>query len=258
MGSWDGALYAANTAHHRAHDTAVLSVLDLRASDRVLDIGCGVGDLTVRVAGLVPDGEVVGLDPSPSLLATARAQHVAPNLRFVEGTAQRLTAAVAGPFDVVLSTAALHWVPAVDQPAVLRGVFDVLRPGGLLRVDMGGAGQIAAVLDVLDPESLARGGPVCPWFFPGPQAFRQLLETAGLEAQDVRLVRQRRAFPDGEALLGWLRSQVVQAYEPALPPTEVQGFQAAVERRALAELRRQDGSYDLDFVRLAVLARRPL
>src|SRR5947207_5178222 len=106
---WDGKAYAANTGHHRRYDTRFLATLPLRPADRVLDIGCGAGDLTATVAGLVPDGHVVGLEPQRSLLAEARTRAGA-NQSFVEGPAQGLAQAVAGQqFDVVFSQSVLHW-----------------------------------------------------------------------------------------------------------------------------------------------------
>ena len=72
LAPWDGALYAANTGHHRVYDALFLETLPLRPADTVLDLGCGSGDFTAIVAARVPDGTVVGLDPQPSLLAEAR------------------------------------------------------------------------------------------------------------------------------------------------------------------------------------------
>src|SRR4051812_6350078 len=80
--SWDGGLYAENTAHHRRYDDRFLATLPLAPADRVLDLGCGAGDLTAKVAALVPDGHVVGVDPQPSLLAEA-ATRAAANQSFV-------------------------------------------------------------------------------------------------------------------------------------------------------------------------------
>ena len=165
---------------------------------------------------------------------------------------------VDGPFDAVLSTAALHWVPGADHPAVLRQVRDLLRPGGVLRAEFGGAGQIAATRDLLDEESTRRGGATSPWYFPSAQEYRELVVAAGLDAQEVRLVEQRRSVPDATAVVGWLRSQVLIAYEPGLPPGALDDFRAAVERRAVTELVRPDGTYDQDYVRLYLRAVRPL
>ncbi|HEX2381627.1 MAG TPA: hypothetical protein VHI95_03250, partial [Acidimicrobiales bacterium] len=60
LASWNGGLYAANTEHHRRYDDDFLATLALRSVDRVLDVGCGSGDFTAKVAALVPEGHVVG------------------------------------------------------------------------------------------------------------------------------------------------------------------------------------------------------
>src|SRR5829696_8357412 len=87
--AWDATFYAANRAHHQAHDAAFLETLPVRPSDRVLDIGCGSGELTAIVASLVAQGSVVGLDGSASMIDAATA-HAQANQSFVLGPAQQL------------------------------------------------------------------------------------------------------------------------------------------------------------------------
>src|SRR5437588_159580 len=107
LAPWDGALYAANTGHHRRYDAEFLATITLRPTDRVLDVGCGSGDFTATLAGLVPDGEVVGLEPQPSLVAEAEARAGA-NQRFLTAPAQAIGSLVdAGTFDVALSRSAI-------------------------------------------------------------------------------------------------------------------------------------------------------
>jgi trans-aconitate methyltransferase len=254
---WDGALYAGNTAHHRAFDDAVLAGAGLGPGRDVLDIGCGVGDLTAHVADLVAPGSVLGVDAAPGMITEASAR-TRPGLSFRHRAAQELDS-VAEPasFDVVLSVACLHWVPGADHPGVLGSVRRALRPGGTFRAEFGGAGQIAAARAVLDEESARLGGPRGPWYFPDPDEYTALLTAAGLRLDrgHVRLVHQRRAVPDVDALTGWLRSQVLAAYLPHLPDDAARAeFTAAAERRCRETLRRSDGSYDQDYVRLDVLA----
>jgi trans-aconitate methyltransferase len=254
---WDGNAYAANTGHHRAQDDAFFASCPLRPADRVLDLGCGAGDFTRAVADRVPDGLVVGVDPQPSMLeeATARAS---ANQRFVCGTAQQLDAALGGeaPFDVVVSRAVLHWIPAADTPTVYRQVHDCLRPGGWFRFECGGAGNIAASLAIMDAESAERGGPRCPWHFAPAERALDTLEQAGFDVRAgfVRLVAQRRTFTRDE-VVGWLRSQVLLAYTETMAPDVAAAFTAAVERR-IDELRRWDGTFDQTWVRLDALVQR--
>jgi trans-aconitate 2-methyltransferase len=255
---WDASLYAANTAHHRRHDDDFLDGVRFRPGARVLDVGCGVGDLTARLAELTGGGEVLGVDADPDMVAIARSRAGSPLLRFEVCRAQELHRAVpAGSVDVVVSVACLHWVPAADHPAVLAGVRRALRPDGLFRAEFGGRGQIGAVHTLLDEESARHGGGGSVWFFPGVEDYAALLDAAGLDVRDgrLRLLRQRRALPDRAAFVGWLRSQVLVAYDASVPAGRLADFRAAAEERALAELRRADGSYDQDYVRLDLLAR---
>ena len=257
---WDGAAYAANTAHHRRYDDRFLGTLPLRPSDRVLDVGCGSGDLTATVAARVPDGHVVGLDPQPSQLVEAR-RRAGPNQSFVEAPAQRLADALSGEhFDVVLSQSVLHWIPWDDHPSVLRQCREVLRPGGALRIECGGGDNVREVVAFLDDIARSVAGPSAtsaPWTFAHAGAYLDLLLDVGFRVDEgfVRTEAQRRPF-DREGALGWLMSQVVQAYEADLTPEQRAPFRAAVESR-VDELRRPDGSYDAGFVRLDLLAFKP-
>ena len=123
---------------------------------------------------------------------------------------------------------------------------------------MGGRGQIAAAREMLDRLAAQSGGRAAPWCFPEPEAYASLLEDAGFAVQRCVLVRQRRSFPDPGAFEGWLRSQVLPAYLPSIPPAGRDAFAAAAVRTGVRELRRADSSYDQDYVRLDALAvRRP-
>jgi trans-aconitate 2-methyltransferase len=254
--TFDGTLYAANTAHHRAHDAEVLADVPLGAGVDVLDLGCGSGDFTARLVPLVsPGGRVVGVDVSPSQIEHAGAHHRGAD--FVVGRAQNLAELFPpASFDVVVSVATLHWVPRDDQPVVLDGVRSVLKDGGVVRIDMGGAGQIEATRAVLDEVSGGFRGPASPWYFPEPDEYVALLEAAGLTARRARLVSQRRPFADRAAFEGWLRSQVLPAYLPGIAPELRTPFEAACVAEGTARLRRADGSFDQDYVRLDVLAGR--
>lgn len=266
--TWDGAAYAANTGHHRAHDAWFLRHFPTRAGDRLLDVGCGSGDFTAIVARLVPDGHVVGVDPQPSMLAEA-GQLAGANQSFALGTAQAIATAIPDgtTFDAVYTRATLQWVPWAGHAGVIAQFAELTRPGGWVRVEMGGHGNIGRIVDVVEQISLAHGGGSAPWAFPDAAQYLDLFERAGLDATAdairagdqppgyVHTVAQRRPFTR-EALLGWLGSQCVEAFRAGLPGDAFDSFReetfAAVDR-----LRRADGTYDQTFVRLDALAYRP-
>lgn len=259
---WDGAAYAANTAHHRAFDADFLAAVPLRAGQRVLDLGCGSGDLTAHLAELVgPAGSVVGVDPQPSMLDEARGR-ARGNQSFVLAAVQELDRALGAgcdaSFDLVISRAVLHWVPAADQPGVYRSAARLVRPGGHVRVECGGVGNVANTVSLLDDVAAAFDGPASPWTFPDPAAALDWVEQAGLDATAdgcfMRCNGQRRPF-DEDSLRGWLHSQVLNAYEAGIEAEHHAAFRDAVDAR-LGELRRWDGTFDQTWVRLDLLARR--
>src|SRR5690606_32972475 len=102
--------------------------------ERILDLGCGDGALSARIAEA--GAQLVAVDSSDVLLAAARARGLDARLM----DAQSLT--FAGEFDAVFSNAALHWMP--DHDAVLAGVVRALRPGGRFVGEFGGHGNVAA------------------------------------------------------------------------------------------------------------------
>lgn len=254
------ATYADNNGHHRAFDALYLETMPLAADARILDVGCGPGNFTRVVADRIPGGHVVGLDPQPILLEQARAC-AGPNQSFVQGAAQQLGALLpeSGTFDIVMSRATLQWVPLADHPRILAESLRLLRPGGWFRLEMGGAGNIPAMVALLDQVSPSYGGRRSPWTFPDPGTYLELLEAAGFvvdraEGAYVRTMAQRRPF-DRAGLVRWLGSQCYQAFEDSIPPERHAAFRSEVERR-LDEVRRHDGTFDQTYVRLDALARK--
>lgn len=253
---WDGRHYADQHAHHRAFDAWFLAGWHLPADARVLDVGCGDGAFTRRVAELVGSGSVIGLDASESMLTEARAG-AGTNQSFVHGPAQDLDDLLGDepPLDVIISRAALHWVAESQHPGILAAMHRRLKPGGTLRLEFGGGDNVARMVATLDQISVGLGGPTAPWTFLEAGRYLGLVTAAGFSVDGgwVRTVAQRRSF-DRDSLAGWLTSQCLQAYTTSCDAAFAGAFEASVLSR-LDDLRADDGSYDQIFVRLDVLAR---
>jgi trans-aconitate 2-methyltransferase len=131
MADWDGAGYADISGLQRAMATASLADIVVADGERVLDVGCGDGYVTRMLASRVPHGSVLGVDPSPRMVATARsADDRLGNVSFVVG---EVTTMKFGPdFDLVVSFNALHWV--ADQETAYRNIAAALKPGGRVLV----------------------------------------------------------------------------------------------------------------------------
>ena len=253
--TWDGRAYAEAAGHHRALDDWFLDRHRPAPADRVVDVGCGSGEFTAQLATLVPSGSVLGVDPDPSMVEAARRRE-GRNITFVRGPAQELDAVVsAASVDLVVSRAALHWIPLADHPRCYEAVHSVLRPGGTFHAESGGAGNVSRFVAVLDSVAEALGSPPAATTFLDAATAFELLEEAGFAPgpDAVRTVAQRRPFTRDE-LLAMVRTQAVNGYR--LDEDQRDRFVADVARRA-DELRRADGTWDQTFVRLEVLVRRP-
>ncbi|MEJ2639925.1 MAG: class I SAM-dependent methyltransferase, partial [Desulfosarcinaceae bacterium] len=145
---WNATDYAENSSAQLAWAQELIDKLALRGDEALLDIGCGDGKISARIARALPQGRVHGIDLSADMIQLARRQFDGrshPNLRFQQMNAARIQ--LARGFDVAFSTAALHWVP--DHPAILKGVQACLIPGGRLLFLLGGCGNAAEVYDAL-------------------------------------------------------------------------------------------------------------
>jgi SAM-dependent methyltransferase len=253
---WHGGDYARHSGHHRAFDDWFLARHRPSGADVVVDLGCGSGEFSARLASMVPQGRVIGVDPDESMLSSA-AHHAAPNLEFRPGSAEALDEVVApSSVDAVVSRAMLHWLPLDRYLRCFEAVRTVLRPGGVLHSESAGAGNVAGIVALVDTVASEHGLPVLD-AFPDPGQVLELLETAGFEMADdgVRTVAQRRAFTR-EELVGMLRTQAAVALNLRAPSWVadrlVDEVVAGVDR-----LRRHDGTFDQTFVRLEILARSP-
>ena len=160
MADWNAGCYHDISSPQQKWGRNVLDRMPLAGHEHVLDVGCGTGRLTGEIAARVPDGRVVGVDVSPSMLATAaawlREQSPTTSLVLADATALPFRRA----FDAVFSGATFHWVH--DHAALFRSIITVLRPGGRLVAQCGGGPNLALLYARAD--ALIRQQRFAPYF----------------------------------------------------------------------------------------------
>lgn len=248
--AWDTAAYAAQGRFVADLAGAVVELLAPQPGEAILDLGCGDGALTERLAAM--GATLTGVDSSTAMLVAASRR----GLRVFERRAEQLglDGEFGGEFDAVFSNAALHWIR--DAAGAIAGVHRVLRPGGRFVAEMGGHGNIAAIRVALQCV-LARYGidaeETAASFFPSPTHYARLLREGGFTVQTMELNPRPTPLPAG--MEGWLntfRNGVLDL----LPPAD--RTKALVETVAMLEpvLRDADGRWSADYVRLRFSAVR--
>jgi trans-aconitate 2-methyltransferase len=243
---WDAATYDRVADPMTRWGTAVLDRLPLRGDEAVLDAGCGTGRVTEQLADRLPDGRVVALDGSPSMIDEARVRlaRFGDRVAFVVADlGQPLPLGSLAPVDAILSTATFHWVP--DHDALFRNLAAVLRPGGRLVAQCGGAGNIASIQAEL---ATIGDGWIGDAHFETPEATEGRLAAAGFVDIDTWLQPEPTRFEPGTPFETYLRTVVLGSHVARLPESARDAFVAEVAARL--------GEPVIDYVRLNIVARR--
>jgi SAM-dependent methyltransferase len=238
---WNAADYARVGGFVAQLGGAALELLDPKPGERILDVGCGNGTLTRRIAEC--GATVLGIDNSPEMVAAARANGVDALLLVAEDMQ------FFAEFDAAFSNATLHWV--LEKEQVARAIFRALRPGSRFAGELGGEGNLKKLREALDEELVIRGyvPPVeASNWYASPDEFAAVYESAGFREIDARLIERPTEIDHGIAewvttfRRGWLD-------RASVPEQERSEIGAAVADRV--------GSNIADYVRLRFIMRKP-
>jgi ubiquinone/menaquinone biosynthesis C-methylase UbiE len=245
--TWDASLYAGNGRFVALLADSLVEALQPKAGERILDLGCGDGFLTRRLAE--SGATMVGVDSSPQMIAAAKER----------GLDARLAGGEALPFDsefdAVFSNAALHWMN--DQDAVLESVYRALKPGGRFVAECGGHGNIAAIrvalLAVLTPHAIPAERIDNNLFFTSAE-YRARLESQGFLVEQITLTPRPTPLPSGMA--DWLQTFRSSVFEQ-LPASERPDAIEQIVRLLKPVLCDGEGNWTADYMRLRFVARKP-
>jgi trans-aconitate 2-methyltransferase len=228
---WDPQRYLQFARERAAPFDDLVGLIHVREGLQAVDLGCGTGELTRRLADLLPESHVVGIDSSPEMLARAQEQ-ARPGLHFRLGD----IASVSGDWNLVFSHAALQWLP--DHPALIPRMLGLVRPGGQLVVQMPSnhghaTHRLIADIAAEAPFSTALGGwtrqsPVLPL-----EQYADLLYTHGGRDLTVFEKIYPHVLDGADALADWTAGTTLVPYFERLPDD----LQSAFMDRYRARLR---------------------
>ncbi|MEM7569089.1 MAG: class I SAM-dependent methyltransferase [Pseudomonadota bacterium] len=246
--TWSAADYAENARFvPTLAGPVLLDMLAAKPGERILDLGCGDGALTVQIAETGAD--VLGVDGDGNMVAAAVAMGV--TAQCVDGQALSFE----NEFDAVFTNAALHWM--LDAPAVAAGVFKALKPGGRYVGEFGGFGNIAAVQAAARAVMQARGFALpgaLPHYYPTDEDYTALLEQAGFATVNASLIPRPTPLPTG--LIGWLET-FGDSLLPGVPDDQHASMFEEMCTLLKPCLCTPGGTWFADYIRLRFTAEKP-
>lgn len=244
---WNSHRYAENARFVSDLGQAAFDLLNPQAGERILDLGCGDGALTEKIAA--EGAEVLGVDASADMVAAAKQRGI--DACVMDACSLNFNS----EFDAVFSNAAMHWMKR-DPDAVVQGVRRALKPGGRFAAEMGGHGCVAAITvalcATLEKHGVADPASLIPWYFPTADDYCQRLERAGFQVEYIALIPRPTPLPTG--MRGWLETFAIP-FTNSVAEEGRAAFLDAVTERLRPALCDEKGRWTADYMRLRFLAR---
>ena len=244
---WNSDKYAKDAAFVSALGTDVVTLLDPKPGEKILDLGCGDGTLAKQI--IAQGATVTGIDASEDMVKAALALGI--NAHCISGEQLSFDE----DFDAVFSNAALHWMQ--DYHAVVAGVYRALKPGGRFIAEFGGHGNVQAITNAMARVYSRHpdwGAYKHPWFFPTDEYYAKVLRQQGFQINAITLFD--RPTPLETGIKQWLKLFAHHA-TGYLNETETEDFLTQVEAHLKTTLYNEDDGWYADYVRLRFSATKP-
>jgi len=244
--NWDAELYEARHAFVWQFGESLVELLAPAVGEHILDLGCGPGQLTAKIAER--GASVLGLDAAPEMIGQARQNY--PHLHFVLQNATTMD--FVSEFDAIFSNAALHWM--LDASAVARCMHRALRKGGRLVAEFGGKGNICEIEQAVDnvrTKYLAGDGP-SRRYYPSVGEYSTVLETQGFEVRFAHLFDRPTPLEGEKGMQDWIEQFSAFHFDSLPPAVRKQAILETVE--LLRPTQYREGRWYADYRRLRIIA----
>lgn len=245
---WKSTLYESKHSFVWQYGADLLELLSPQQGERILDLGCGTGQLTQAIAA---QGAIaIGIDKASTMIEQAQKNY--PDLRFE--VADAINFHFEEPFDAVFSNAALHWI---KQPElVIACIWESLKPAGRFVAEFGGKGNIKAIAIAISNALEIAGYPVEPlslWYFPSIGEYATKLEKQGFSVTYATLFERPTCLEDGDkGLQNWIE-MFANSLLQQIPASERTAVIQNVENQLRPKLY-QDGCWVADYKRIRIVA----
>ena len=246
---WNASHYDSKLAYVTKYGEDVLTLLEVKPNEKIIDLGCGSGHLTHQIAEC--GAKVIGIDYSQEMIKKAKTSY--PNLTFIVANAENFN--VPEQVDAVFSNAALHWMKQAD--AVANAIYHSLKGGGRFVAEFGGQDNVAivtqAIEDVLYEHFNFDAKSINPWYFPSIAQYATILEETGFYVKYVEHIDRPTAMVDGDAgLFHWLDGFGSLFFNSLSAPDKQQAYQLIAEK--IRPKLYRNGTWYIDYKRIRVIA----
>lgn len=247
--TWNAQNYKDNFCFVPQYGENVMELLTVPKGSHVVDLGCGNGTLTKKLAGR--GYTVTGIDASSDMLDLARREH--PDLTFLEGNALSFT--LKEKADAIFSNAVFHWIDEKNQETMIANIADQLREDGELVCEFGGCGCAEAVHSTLE-KCFAERGLLYPrtFYFPTIGEYAPLLEKHGLRVEYATLFDRPTPQNSEHGVIDWINMFVTKPFEGMddnIKNDILQKTEGTLKKRLFL-----DGRWHIDYVRIRIRARK--
>lgn len=197
---WNASLYDGKHAFVSQYGNSLVQLLAPKEGERILDLGCGTGDLAITL--FEGGAEVVGVDKSENMVKLATIKY--PQIPFTVQDATQLT--YQNEFDAVFSNATLHWVHPPKE--AVQCIYESLKQGGRMVAEFGGKGNVQTITDEMIQQIKNAGfefkATQFPWYYPSIAEYSKLMEEAGFHVTFVQLYDRPTPLDGENGLRNWI------------------------------------------------------
>lgn len=254
---FDGKKYGQASTHQKEWGQKVVNELNLNGNERILDLGCGDGEITFQIAEFVPNGEVIGIDASKGMIEAAL-EKKKENLKFNLMDINRLNCG--NEFDVIFSNATLHWVK--DHEKLFENVYRALRPGGRIRFNFAADGNCSnfykIIKEVIRLECYTEyfDNFEWPWYMPKVEEYEEILKGSSFKEFEIWGEKADRFFPNCDAMVKWIEQPSIVPFIAKIENNKKDEFRSSVIKRMVAETMDQNGRCFETFRRINIRANK--
>ena len=245
---WNSSLYDTKHDFVSKYGEDVLQLLDPMTGEKILDLGCGTGDLAEQIHQ--KGALVLGTDKSKEMIKTAKEKY--PHIKFEVESAENF--GYPQEFNAIFSNATLHWV--LKKEEAIKCIYNSLKSKGRFVAEFGGKGNVESIVNSLKKSltdlGLSETAKKIVWYFPSLSEYTTLLENNGFRVVYATHFDRETELKDENGIRNWIQ-MFGQSYLQDLQDFEIKAVLNIVEAD-LEKTNHKNGKWYADYKRLRILA----